>query len=168
MSRLPLPSSCVNDMGSRVGPLPPYCQEGQVVRCDVLLMIFGNRWSAVTMLWFIATIRMISNDDVCVFSGHGGTDCYKTVPSGAEREEQGAMVSGDLDNEEVSSTDRSQSRKKKKQVSSGPVPPFLSPSWHMAPPHCTFPRLPEAQWPVCLLLDGLHEDRKHEEETGMK
>lgn len=35
------------------------------------------------------------------FSGHRGTDRDQTVSSGAEREEQGAMVPGDPDHEEV-------------------------------------------------------------------
>ena len=39
-----------------------------------------------------------------MFSGHGGTDRYKAVPSGAEREKQREVVPGDPDHEEVSFT----------------------------------------------------------------
>lgn len=41
---------------------------------------------------------------VCVLPGHRGTDRYKAVPSGAEREKQREMVPGDPDHEEVSFT----------------------------------------------------------------
>lgn len=38
----------------------------------------------------------------CGFIGNGGTHCYKTVSSGAERAEQGEMVPGDPDYKKVS------------------------------------------------------------------